>query len=94
MLLIDCPWCGPRDEPEFRFGVEADATRPDPASASDADWSAYLFLRTNRRGTAREIWCHAGGCGQWFLVERDTVSHAITATSILPSHASTATAAS
>ncbi|MGZ8625813.1 MAG: sarcosine oxidase subunit delta, partial [Actinomycetota bacterium] len=23
MLLIPCPWCGPRDEVEFRYGGQA-----------------------------------------------------------------------
>ena len=77
MQLIPCPWCGPRDEPEFAFGGEP-AVRPVPAAeVSDAAWSDYLHVRTNARGPARELWCHAGGCGQWFLMERDTVTHEI-----------------
>lgn len=77
MQLIPCPWCGPRDEPEFAYGGEP-ATRPIPASdVSDAVWSDYLHFRTNTKGRARELWCHAAGCGQWFLLERDTVTHEI-----------------
>ena len=79
MLLIPCPWCGPRDEPEFSFGGEP-AARPVPAaSVSDAAWSDYLYFRTNAKGPAREVWCHAGGCGQWFVIVRDTLTHAIIA---------------
>ncbi|MCW3474378.1 sarcosine oxidase subunit delta [Limobrevibacterium gyesilva] len=77
MLLIPCPWCGPRSEPEFQFGGEP-ATRPVPAAeVSDAAWGAYLYVRSNEKGPHRELWCHAGGCGQWFLMERDTVTHAV-----------------
>jgi heterotetrameric sarcosine oxidase delta subunit len=88
MLSIACPWCGPRDETEFRFGVEAGVTRPEPETADDPAWAGYLFLRANRRGLQDELWCHAGGCGQWFAVRRDTVLHEVTATSVLPGHPS------
>jgi sarcosine oxidase subunit delta len=79
MLLIPCPWCGPRDEPEFTYGGEP-AARPGPAAeVSDTDWAGYLYLRTNEKGAHRELWCHSAGCGQWFVLERDTVTHAIIA---------------
>lgn len=78
MLVIPCPWCGPRDEAEFVGGGEAQLVRP-AADCSDADWVAYLFLRDNPRGPTVERWRHSYGCGQWFEVRRDTVSHAITA---------------
>ena len=74
MLLIPCPWCGPRDEPEFSCAGEPSAR---PADANDAAWADYLYFRTNTKGPHRELWCHTGGCGQWFLAERDTVTHAI-----------------
>jgi sarcosine oxidase delta subunit len=36
MLLVPCPWCGPRDEVEFSYGAEADVTYPaDPDALSD-----------------------------------------------------------
>ncbi len=75
MLLIPCPWCGPRAEPEFRFGGEP-ASRP-AAAVGDEIWADYLYYRSNEKGPHRELWCHAGGCGQWFVVRRDTVNHAI-----------------
>ena len=28
MLLIECPWCGPRQETEFFCGGEAHLSRP------------------------------------------------------------------
>ena len=51
MLLIRCPHCGERPEPEFAYGGEAHIARPaDPAAVSDDDWAAYLYLRTNAKG--------------------------------------------
>ena len=78
MLLINCPWCGRRDESEFSYGGEADIVRPaDPAALSDAEWADYLFMRKNFRGRQREQWVHAQGCRRWFVVIRDTVSYRI-----------------
>jgi len=80
MLLIPCPWCGPREETEFTYGGEADIPRPaDPPALTDAAWGAYLFMRRNPHGTHRELWLHAAGCRRWFRVERDTVTYEITA---------------
>ncbi|HEX9342090.1 MAG TPA: sarcosine oxidase subunit delta, partial [Actinomycetota bacterium] len=28
MLLLPCPWCGPRDEAEFRYGGQAGIAYP------------------------------------------------------------------
>jgi sarcosine oxidase subunit delta len=74
MLLIPCPHCGPRPETEFYCGGEAHIARPDPATASDADWAAYLYLRTNRKGLILERWLHNHGCQRWFNAARDSVS--------------------
>ena len=80
MLLINCPWCGPREESEFHYGGEAHIQRPaDPQALSDAEWADYLFMRTNPKGVHREQWVHSHGCRQWFNVERDTVSYRIRA---------------
>jgi sarcosine oxidase, subunit delta len=78
MLLIDCPWCGPRDDAEFHYGGEAHIARPKtPDALSDAEWTAYLFLRENPKGTHLERWSHSHGCRRWFNAVRDTVSHEI-----------------
>ena len=78
MLLIDCPWCGPRDECEFSYGGEAHIKRPeDPDKLSDAEWADYLFMRKNPSGRHREQWSHSSGCRRWFNVERDTVTYKI-----------------
>ncbi len=79
MLLIPCPWCGERVHSEFVCGGEGHIRRPDPESASDEEWAAYLFMRKNPKGPHCERWFHAHGCRRWFHLARDTVSHAILA---------------
>jgi sarcosine oxidase subunit delta len=81
MLLIPCPWCGPREENEFTYGGEADIVRPvEPDSLADSEWANYLFMRKNPRGLHHEQWVHTFGCRQWFNVQRDTVTYRVTAT--------------
>ena len=76
MLRIHCPWCGLRDETEFRYGGEARVIRPErPEAASDREWSDYLFYRDNLRGLHEERWLHVYGCRQWFTARRDTLDH-------------------
>ncbi len=78
MLLIHCPWCGPREQTEFSYGGEAQIARPeDPDALSDAEWADYLFVRKNTRGRYLEQWAHSAGCRRWFNVERDTVTNEI-----------------
>ena len=80
MLLIACPFCGPRDETEFRYGGQAHVARPaDPAALTDAEWADYLFMRDNPKGAFRERWVHASGCRRWFNALRDTRDHRILA---------------
>ena len=63
MLLIECPYCGPRDETEFRHGGQAHVPYPaDPDALSDREWAEYLFYRDNPRGTIAERWLHTAGC--------------------------------
>ena len=81
MLLIRCPYCGPRDEVEFRYGGQADLAYPADADAlTDAAWADYLFMRDNPRGWFRERWNHAAGCRRWFNAVRDTGTYAWGAT--------------
>jgi sarcosine oxidase subunit delta len=78
MLLITCPYCGPRAEIEFRCGGEAHIARPaDRASLDDGAWAEYLFTRTNPKGIHAERWLHIHGCQRWFNAMRDTVSDRI-----------------
>lgn len=56
MLLIPCPWCGPRDEAEFHYGGQAHVPYPeDPSAVSDEDWARYLFFRDNPKGLRRAL---------------------------------------
>lgn len=81
MFLIQCPWCGERDESEFSYGGEAGIKRPEqPEALSDAEWADYLFMRKNPRGRHYELWNHSSACRRWFEAERDTVTYRITAT--------------
>jgi len=80
MLLIACPWCGPRSQIEFTYGGDATVRRPAP-EAQQAAWVDYVYLRDNPRGAHDERWLHSAGCRQWFNVRRDTRTHEIVATS-------------
>ncbi|MEU0209554.1 sarcosine oxidase subunit alpha family protein [Streptomyces canus] len=78
MLLIPCPWCGPRDEAEFHYGGQAHVPYPEnPASLPDEEWARYLFFRDNPKGPFAERWSHAAGCRRWFNAVRDTSTNEI-----------------
>lgn len=80
MLSIPCPWCGARDEREFRNGGEAHRPRPrDPSALNDDAWADFLFMRKNPVGVHLERWYHVHGCRRWFNVARHTVSDRILA---------------
>lgn len=78
MLQIPCPYCGLRDEDEFRFGGQSHSTRPG-LDSTDARWADYLFNRQNPKGVHYERWLHGFGCGRWFNLARHTVTHEILA---------------
>lgn len=76
MLRIPCPWCGERDETEFRY--RGDAGRVRPGAADDlAAFTAYVYERPNPRGWHLEWWLHTGGCRKLLKVVRHTVTHEI-----------------
>ena len=76
MLYIPCPHCGHRDETEVTYGGPSHITRPE-LTASDREWTHYLYHRSNPKGPYRERWQHSYGCGRWFNVLRDTATHEI-----------------
>jgi sarcosine oxidase, subunit delta len=78
MMRLSCPWCGPRPENEFSCGGTTAIVRP-ALDCSDDVWAHYLFFRDNPKGEHAERWRHTFGCGQWFNVLRDTVSHEVRA---------------
>lgn len=73
MLRIPCPFCGPRDEIEFRYRGDASVSRPIEADG----FAGYVYERENPRGSHSEHWLHIHGCRQVLRVERDTLTHAI-----------------
>jgi sarcosine oxidase, subunit delta len=76
MILLPCPWCGPRNVSEFRY-VGEQLARPDPATADPGAWRAYLYLRANPAGWTTEGWFHRAGCRRYLTVERHTVTGAV-----------------
>ena len=75
MKLMTCPVNGPRIISEFSYAGEL-RTMPDPAAASDREWTDYVFNRRCLPGIKREWWCHTPS-GTWFIAERDTATDAI-----------------
>jgi sarcosine oxidase subunit delta len=45
-----------------------------------ADWSDYLYNRTNIAGVERAWWFHRAGCRRWFQAERDTRDNRVIST--------------
>ncbi|HZP41747.1 MAG TPA: sarcosine oxidase subunit delta [Candidatus Binatia bacterium] len=78
MMLVPCPFCGPRDASEFRWVGEAHR-RPAVAEATPPEWRAYLYLRRNVAGWSVETWYHRAGCRRYFRAERHTVTNAFRA---------------
>jgi sarcosine oxidase subunit delta len=70
MKILTCPINGPRPVSEFAYGGEL-REMPDPAGATDAEWTDYVFNRDSVPGVKREWWCHTSS-GVWFIAERDT----------------------
>ena len=79
MIVIRCPYCQEeRHEEELTYGGEAELIRPaEPEAVTDEVWTDYLYFRTNTKGPDQEQWCCASGCGLWFKVTRDSVSHKV-----------------
>lgn len=81
-MRITCPNCGERDRREFYYQGDALAlSRPAPDAGADA-WDDYLHNRDNPAGETTDLWFHEGGCGAWVIVERNTVTHAVGATTL------------
>lgn len=76
MMLLPCPWCGPRNVTEFRYGGSA-GTRPDPGTTTPEQWRRYLYMQPNRRGWDTESWYHSAGCRRFFTAERNTATNEV-----------------
>ena len=73
MILINCPYCGERDQSEFSSGGEAHVARPENSEKLRVKaWGEYVFLRANPKGIFYQRWVHSHGCRKWFNVGRDT----------------------
>src|SRR5918997_4119077 len=82
MILLPCPYCGPRNASEFRYVGEV-SERPDPNETGVQEWRAYLYARNNPAGWTTETWYHSAGCRQHFVTERHTMTNEVR-TSRLP----------
>jgi heterotetrameric sarcosine oxidase delta subunit len=82
MILLPCPYCGPRNASEFRYAGEV-SERPDPNETGVEEWRAYLYARNNPAGWITETWYHNAGCRQHFVTERHTMTNEVR-TSQLP----------
>ena len=80
MLRINCPWCGERDETEFRYRGDATWLRPQ-ADATLEEFVRYVYERDNPLGWHLEWWLHVGGCRKLLKVVRHTLTHEIRAVS-------------
>ncbi len=76
MLLVPCPWCGPRGSAEFRFVGDA-SSRPDASAPKPDEWRAYLYAQANEADWTTETWYHRAGCRRYFKVERHRVSNEV-----------------
>lgn len=74
MILVPCPYCGLRNASELRWCGEL-RHRPDPGTATPAQWRRYLYMRRNVAGWSTESWFHRAGCGRYFVLERNTVTN-------------------
>ncbi|MGH3343307.1 MAG: sarcosine oxidase subunit delta [Carbonactinosporaceae bacterium] len=78
MILLPCPWCGPRNVAEFGYLGEALA-RPDPNHATPREWRDYLYARDNGCGWVAETWYHRAGCRRYVSLERHTATNEVRA---------------
>ena len=78
MILLPCPYCGPRNASEFRYVGEL-STRPDPETTDTEGWRTFLYLRANPAGWTTETWFHRAGCRQHLVAERHTVTNEVRA---------------
>jgi sarcosine oxidase, subunit delta len=81
MFLIDCPYCGERDQSEFANRGEVRPPHPEaPERLSDEEWADFIFMRANPKGLLAERWFHASGCRRFFCMLRNTATDEILAT--------------
>ena len=77
MLLIPCPWCGPRSQIEFTYGGDATVAPARRPTRRKRTGSLRLHPRQSDGPARRAGGLHSAGCRQWFKVRRDTRTHEI-----------------
>jgi len=85
-MLINCPYCGPRDVSEFTYQGDDNRVRPDPASTDLKAWNEHAYDRVNTLGDHKEIWQHSGGCRTHLKVTRSTLTHVISSVGFARDH--------
>ena len=85
MILLPCPYCGPRNSNEFSYYGEK-RTRPSVTGVEEEPWRRYLYEKRNPAGWTTETWYHATGCGKFFQAERHTVTNEVRATHSFGTH--------
>src|SRR3712207_9581297 len=76
MILLSCPYCGPRNASEFRYVGEV-SERPDPNETGVEQWRTFLYTRNNPAGWTTETWFHRAGCRKQLVAERHTVTNEV-----------------
>ncbi len=74
MILVPCPWCGPRNAAEFRFVGES-KSRPTGDDIGLLEWRAFLYVKANPAGWVDETMYHRAGCRRYFTLERHTITN-------------------
>jgi sarcosine oxidase subunit delta len=76
VLRLACPFCGPRDEIEFRYRGDATLRRPSGNGDIEA-FAAHVFDRANPDGWHLEWWQHIHGCRSVFRAKRHVLTHEV-----------------
>lgn len=82
MLVIVCPFCGPRNNDEFTYQGEMKA-RPNVNETDPTEWRSYLYTKSNTSGWVRERWFHVSGCRRYLMIERHNVTNEIRNVSVV-----------
>lgn len=76
MLVIMCPYCGPRNSDEFTFQGEV-TPRPNASDTDPGEWRRYLYMKANDSGWVSERWFHVSGCRRYLMLRRNTQTNEI-----------------
>ena len=77
MFVINCPYCGEREQSEFKVGGEAHIVRPKQLPIMMINGRISFYEKNIKDQFER--WVHTHGCRKWFNVVRDTSNDVIKA---------------